>query len=194
MFYDFKTISIMEIKITTKQILKVLIFIAWFIFIALCVEAGEIIYNSIFTLFIYPENANYYWGGADLLPLYNYDESHFLVIACYMSIIAVLKAIMFYLIIKVAYYKKIDIKQPFSLRLVHFVSNVAYLAIGIAIFSYMGAKYSYGLISESIVIPDIERLNFGGADVWFFMGFALLIIAQIFKRGVEIQEEHELTV
>lgn len=101
---------------------------------------------------------------------------------------------MFYLIIKVAYDKKIAIKQPFSLRLVHFVSNVAYLAIGIAIFSYLGAKYSFGLMSESIVIPDIEHLNFGGADVWLFMGFALLVIAQIFQRGIEIQDEHELTV
>lgn len=184
----------MELKITTKQMLTVLTVVAWIIFIALCAEAGEIICNSIFALFINPQNANYYWSGADLLPLYNYNDSHFVVIASYMSIIAVLKAIMFYLMIKIAYDKKVDIKQPFSSTLVRFVSNVAYLAIGVGIFSHMGAKYSYGLVSKSLVMPDLEQLNYGGADVWLFMGIALLIIAQIFKRGIEIQDEHDLTV
>lgn len=184
----------MELRITTKQMLQLLTIIAWVIFVALLVEAGEIICNTIFALFINPQNANYYWGGADLLPLYSYDETHFVVITCYMSIIAVLKAIMFYLIIKVAHEKKIDIKQPFSVSLVRFVSNVAYLTIGIGIFSHMGVKYSYGIMNKSIVIPDMEQLNFGGADVWLFMGVTLLIIAQVFKRGIEIQDEHELTV
>jgi hypothetical protein len=34
----------------------------------------------------------------------------------------------------------------------------------------------------------------GGSDVWIFMGITLLVIAHIFKKGIEIQEEHELTV
>jgi hypothetical protein len=37
-------------------------------------------------------------------------------------------------------------------------------------------------------------LHLGGADVWLFMGVILYIIAQIFKRGIEIQAENELTV
>lgn len=184
----------MEIKITTKQMLTVLTVIAWVIFIGLCVEAGEIICNSIFALFVNPQNASFYWGGADLLPLYNQNNTNFVVIATYMSIIAVLKALMFYLIIKIAYNKRIDVKQPFSSTLVRFVSNVAYLAVGVGIFSHMGAKYSYGLMSENMVMPDLEQLNYGGADVWLFMGVTLLVIAQIFKRGIEIQDEHELTV
>lgn len=184
----------MEIKATTKQILQILTIVAWVIFVGLCVEAGEIICNSIFALFINTQNANYYWGGADLLPLYSYDQAHFVVIASYMSIIAVLKAIMFYLMIKVAHEKKIDIQQPFNFTLVRFVSRVAYLAIGVGIFSYLGAKYTYGLRDQNIVMPDLELMNFGGADVWIFMGVALLIIAKIFKRGVEIQDEHDLTV
>jgi hypothetical protein len=33
-----------------------------------------------------------------------------------------------------------------------------------------------------------------GADVWLFMGVTLFVIAQIFRRGIEIQTENELTV
>lgn len=184
----------MEIKITTKQMLQILTVIVWIIFIGLCVDAGAIIFNTIFTFFINPQNANYYWSGADLLTLYHYDNGHFLVITSYMIIISVMKAIMFYLMIKVAHEKKISLEQPFSLSLVRFVSTVAYVAIGIGIFSHMGSKYSNWLVGKSIVMPNMELLNFGGPDVWLFMGVALLVIVQIFKRGIEIQDEHELTV
>jgi hypothetical protein len=43
-------------------------------------------------------------------------------------------------------------------------------------------------------MPDAESLHFGGADVWLFMGVTLFVIAQIFKRGIEIQAENDLTV
>ena len=96
--------------------------------------------------------------------------------------------------IKVAHEKKISLEQPFSLSLVRFVSTVAYVAISIGIFSHMGSKYSNWLVGKSIVMPNMELLNFGGPDVWLLMGVALLVIVQIFKRGIEIQDEHELTV
>jgi hypothetical protein len=37
-------------------------------------------------------------------------------------------------------------------------------------------------------------LNLSGADVWLFMGVTLYVIAQIFKKGIELQTESELTV
>jgi hypothetical protein len=43
-------------------------------------------------------------------------------------------------------------------------------------------------------MPDTQFLRLGGADVWLFMAVVLFIIAQIFKRGIEIQSENELTI
>lgn len=43
-------------------------------------------------------------------------------------------------------------------------------------------------------MPDIQSLNLDGSDVWLFMGLILLVIAQIFKKGIEIQTENELTI
>ena len=43
-------------------------------------------------------------------------------------------------------------------------------------------------------MPDIADLNLDGADIWLFMGVVLLVIAQIFKKGVEMQTENELTI
>ena len=183
----------MELKITTQQLLKVLTIVAWIIFIGLCVEAGGVIFNTIFALFINPDNAKNFWG-IDLSNLYNYDMGHFLVVTLYMAITSVMKALMFYLIVRVSQEKNIDLMQPFNKKLVRLISNVAYLTIGIGIFSNMGVKYSEWLATKGIEMPTIDSLNLDGADVWLFMGVTLLVIAQIFKRGIEIQDEHELTV
>lgn len=183
----------MEIKITTKQMLKVLTIISWAIFLGLCVETGAVIFNTIFALFINPTNASYFWG-IDLSSLYDYDMGHFLVVTLYMIITSVMKALLFYLIVKVSQEEKINLAQPFNQSLVRLISNAAYLTIGIGLFSYMGIKYVQWLITKGIEMPAINCLNLEGADIWLFMGVTLLVIAQIFKRGIEIQDEHELTV
>lgn len=66
--------------------------------------------------------------------------------------------------------------------------------MGIGLFAYAGANYADWLMRQGVTMPDIESLKLGGADVWLFMGIILLVIAQIFKKGIEIQTENELTV
>ena len=43
-------------------------------------------------------------------------------------------------------------------------------------------------------MPTIHVLKIAGGDVWLFMGVVLFVIAYIFKRGIELQEELDLTV
>jgi len=111
-----------------------------------------------------------------------------------MSIVAILKAILFYIIIRAIHHRKLDFAQPFNKNLPRFISSLAWLAIGIGIFSIWGNNQSKWLAGKGISIPDIQKMGFGGADVWFFMGVVLIVIAQICKRGVEIQTENDLTI
>ena len=55
-------------------------------------------------------------------------------------------------------------------------------------------KYTAWLRLNGIYVPSVEELHIGGADVWLFMSVVLFVIAQIFKRGIEIQTENDLTV
>ena len=70
----------------------------------------------------------------------------------------------------------------------------AWLALGIGLFSFWGAKNTESFVAEGVNMPDIQHLNLGGADVWLFMGVALLVIGRVFKKGIEIQNENDLTV
>lgn len=184
----------MEIKITTKQVLKVLNVFSWIIFIGLCVEAGGILFNAIFIMTIKPLAAHQFWEGIDLSGLYKFDKGQFLVETLLMSIVGILKAILFYLIVRILHNKKLDLAKPFNMELNRFIGNMAWLALGIGLFSQWGAGYTKWLTSKQITMPDIQSLQFGGADVWLFMGVILFVIAQIFKQGIEIQSENDLTI
>jgi hypothetical protein len=179
---------------STKLILQILHVIAWIIFIGVCIEAGGSIFSAFYTLLINPINAATFWEGNDLSALYKYDPGHFFAETLLISIASVLKAIMFYLIIKILNNKKFTLSQPFNHEVRLFILNVSYLAFGIALFTNAGVRYTEWLIKQGVDMPDTQNLRLGGADVWLFMGVTLFIIAQIFRRGIEIQTENELTV
>jgi len=181
-------------KSRTKQILKILQVLSWIIFIGVCIEAGGSIFSAFYTLVINPANARTFWEGNDLSGLYQYDPGHFFAETLLISIASVMKACIFYLIIKILHDKKLSMSQPFSEEVRLFIIKVSYLAFGIGLFTGFGVKYTEWLVKQGVHMPDTQHLRLGGADVWLFMAVTLFVIAQIFKRGIEIQTENELTV
>jgi len=184
----------MEIKISTKQILKILLVLSWIIFAGLGIEAGGFITKTFANLVLPPEEAAKFWRQADLTALYRHNQSHYVMLASIVIITTVLKTLMFYFIVRILHSKELNLSKPFNDVVRRFVLIIAYLAVGIGIFSLWGSKFSGQLISQGVAIPDIQELRLGGADVWLFMGVILFVIAQIFNRGIEIQSENELTV
>ncbi len=184
----------MIIKIGTKQLLKVLLVLSWILFIGLCIEAGGIVFNLLYTLTYNPNEARYFWDNVNLSSLLTYDKGFFIVLTVLMSIVAILKAIMFYLILHLFHNKNFNIEQPFNLSLKNFISYMAYFALAIGLFSYWGTRYTNWFVQNGVEMPELQHLKFAGADVWIFMGIVLLVISQIVKRGVELQTENDLTI
>lgn len=185
----------MEIKITTNQILKVLQVLSWIIFIGLCIEAGGIIVNTVITLFINPPGVANFWKGSEYLTaLHAFDHGHFAVVTLQMIIVAVFKVIMFYLIVKLFTEKKLSISQPFNPELLQFILNQSYLALGIGLFSHSASNYCEWLSEKGVANANMETLNMEGSDVWLFMAVILFLIVQVVKRGIELQNENDLTI
>src|SRR5205809_2081353 len=99
-------------KSRTKQILKVLQVLSWIIFIGVCIEAGGSIFSAFYTLVINPINAATFWEGNDLSSLYKYDPGHFFAETLLISIAAVMRACIFYLILKILRDKKLNMSLP----------------------------------------------------------------------------------
>ena len=180
----------MQIVITTKQILRVLYVLSWILFIAMCVEAGSFVFNAVYTMTINANAADYFQLG----DLYNRDKGNYLVIILFMFIAGAMKALIFFLMVKIMKDKKFIPSAPFNNSMTRFLFLFSYLAFGIGLFSHWGMKYSSWLKSQGIIMPGVETLRIDGAGVWLFMAITLFIIAQLFKRGIEIQTENELTI
>ena len=175
-------------------IFKALNVVSWVIFVGLCVQAGGFIFNAFFTLFLNPIGARKFWVEVDLSALYYYNQSYFVIIISLMIIVTVMKALLFYCIVKVFHGKKVNLSQPFNEAVRRFILDIAFLALGIGLFSYWGTNFRKELVMQALKMPDIQDLSLGGADVWLFMSVILFVIAQIFKKGIEIQTENDLTI
>lgn len=184
----------MEIKINAKHIRSLLLFITWLLFIGISIEAGGFIFNTIFSLVFNNEKNTIFWKEIDLSQLLIYDKGYFLTQTLLMIIVALMRAILFYFILKLLLNKNFDFAKPFSYDLKKFISNSAILTLGLGIFSYWGNNYSKWLVSKGIGMPSLELLRLGGADVWLFMSVTLFVIAYFVKKGIEIQNENELTI
>ncbi|MBO9657734.1 MAG: DUF2975 domain-containing protein [Chitinophagaceae bacterium] len=180
-------------KSSTHWVLWVLYIISWIIFVGLGIEAGSFLTNAVFAL-VKPEAVKYLWKQVDLTNLLQYDRIHFFVVALVLTIVSVLKAVLFYTIIRLLHKKKVSWSQPFNQTLVNFVNTAAAITLLIGIFCNSVMNYTHWLERNGVNMPQIHELHFDGGDVWLFMAIILFIIAQVFKKGIEIQTENELTV
>jgi len=185
----------MEFKITTSQMLVILQVLSWIIFIGLCIDAGALIVNTCITLFVDGSRVENFWNGKEFLAgLYIADAGYFITVTGSMIIVAVLKATMFYLILKLFLQKKLTISRPFSTELKSFIINQGYLALGIGLFSHFGFNYARWLAKKHALPLDLQALHLGDGDVWLFMAVLLFVIAQVVKKGIEVQHENDLTI
>ncbi len=184
----------MKIEISTQQILKGLYILSWIIFIGLCIEAGGFLFNSFYTLVLNPVGAKYFWNHLDMSSLYAFDRGHFFAETTFINIVVVLKAILFWVIVKFLHNKNLDLSKPFNNKMKEFILLIGYITLGISLFSYWGSSYTNWLIGKAVILPPLKELRLESADVWLFMSISLFVIAQIFKRGIEIQSENDLTV
>lgn len=180
-------------KKNTRHILTILYILSWIIFVGVCIEAGGFIVNAVMGV-VNPGIVERLWHEADLSPLLQYDRGHFVFMTLIMGIAATMKGWLFYLIIKFLHDKKLDLARPFSREMQRFIFNVAYVALLIGLFSAGGASYADWLSTQGVPMPGIGQMRLAGADVWLFMSVVLFVIALVFKRGVEIQAENELTI
>jgi hypothetical protein len=168
--------------------------ISWILFVGLAIDTGGYVTNAIYTLFVNSNGASKFWGNLDLSDLYNYDLGLFICFITLLITISLFKTILFYHTISIFHKKKFNLDNPFNETIKDYIFNFAFIALGIGLFSFIGTNFSHWLINQGLQMPAFENLKLGGSDVWLFMGVTLLIFAKIFKKGIELQTENELTV
>ncbi len=164
--------------------------IAWLIFIGLSIEAGGLVVNFFFSLFK-PEFVQNLYQTLDLSEMYKYSKMAFLGMYSFILLISILKAVLFYIVIRLMH--KMDLTKPFNTFVSNQILQISYYTISIGLLSYVAKQVAKSLMHYGF---DTNNLNQFWADSQAFivMGAVIYIIATIFKKGVDIQNENDLTV
>jgi hypothetical protein len=168
----------------------VLHIVAWVIFVGLSIEAGGLIVNFIFSVYK-PEFVQNLYQKLDLSQMYNLNRWIFFLMYSFILFISILKAYLFYVVIMLLL--KLNLSKPFDTYVAIQIRKISYFTLSIGLISFMARQTAKSLQHYGF---EIDALNQFWADsqAWILMAAVIYVIATIFSRGVELQNENDLTV
>ncbi|GAB3517421.1 DUF2975 domain-containing protein [Emticicia fontis] len=86
---------------------------------------------------------------------------------------------------------EINLSSPFSIKIATMLEKMSYLILGIGIVYITGDGYA-AYLSKTISAVDKGLLK--SEFQYFFSAGIVYVMAQVFRHGVELQEESDLTV
>lgn len=173
-----------------ELIFKGLKIVAWIIFVGLCIEAGGLIVNFFFSIF-QPEFVPNLYQKLDLSEMYERSARAFFSIYSFILVISVLKAYLFYLVIKLV--TKINLSKPFNTFVSKQILQISYYTFSIGLLSYIARQTARNMQHRGYTIDTLNQF-WADSQAFILMAAVIYVIAIIFSKGVEYQEELEETV
>jgi hypothetical protein len=171
-------------------VFKGLYIVAWVIFVGLSIEAGGLVVNFIFSLYK-PEFVQNLYQKLDLSQMYNLSKWAFFGMYSFILVISILKAYLFYVVVMLI--SKLDLLKPFNTYVADQIVKISYYTLSIGLISHLARQTAKNLEHRGF---ETDTLNQFWADsqAFILMAAIIYVIATIFSRGVEIQNENDLTV
>lgn len=173
-----------------KFVFQALNVVSWIIFVGLCIEAGALVVNFVFSLFK-PEVVHNLYQKLDLSQIYQLNKWVYFGIYGFILTISVLKAYLFYVVIVLL--MKLDLEKPFSSAASGHITKISYVTLSIGIISYIARQTTMGLTHYGFDTAPLGKF-WADSKAFILMAAVVYVIATIFKRGVELQNENDLTV
>lgn len=171
-------------------VFKGLHIVAWVIFVGLCIEAGALVVNFIFSLFK-PELVQNLYQKLDLSKMYNLSKWAFFSMYSFILVISILKAYLFYVVIRLV--SKLDLSKPFNTFVADQITKISYYTFSIGLISLLAQQTAKNLLHRGFEVDTLNQF-LGDGQAYILMAAVIYVIATIFSKGVEIQNENDLTV
>ena len=148
--------------------------------------------DSQFYFSIYkPEFVQNLYQKLDLSEMYSRSKSAFFGMYSFILFISLLKACLFYLVIELLW--KLDLAKPFNSFVSKKITQISYFTFSIGILSYIARQTAKNLQHHGYIIDNLNQF-WADSQAFILMAAVIYVIATIFKKGVEIQNENDLTV
>lgn len=173
-------------KKRTELILTIMHVLSWVVFIGIMIKAGAIIISYAVSIGN-PEGAKNLYRGLNLFSLRQYDFWDYTRTVSLMVAMELFKAYIAFLVIRVL--SKIKLSNPFTLEIAVMLDRISYYIFGTWILTLIFNLHLKWL-SKSVAGLQENLLP----DEFILLAGVLFVFSQIFRKGVEIQSENELTV
>ncbi len=177
-------------KWLNQTALMLITIVIWSIFIGLCIQAGALLFTFIYSLFK-PIVAQNLFEGLNLSALHEQNLWYYAGVISLVLFIAGQKAYLFYLMIRV--FLKINLVHPFSKEVSKLISTISYVAFKIGLSILLTSAFFNWLAKIGYDLDKVTGMVSGGFE-FLLMSALLIAIGMVYKRGVELQSENELTI
>lgn len=173
-------------KTRTQTILVVMKVLCWLAFAGLMLNAGGTLFSYVLSLFN-PEAARGIYPGVDLYTLSQVDFKHYTAGVLLRASVSAMKGYVFFVMIEIL--TKVNLANPFTMEVAVNLEKMSYLALGAWLVSVIQSAHRSWVIDNT----GWHLQEFYSGE-FFLMAGLMYIISKVFKRGVELQDEKDLTV
>jgi hypothetical protein len=173
-------------KTNTERILAIMNVLSWIVFIGLLIKAGAYLVSYGVSIGN-PEAARNLYMGLNLSSLRQFDFWHYSATAFLMVVLEILKAYIAFLVIRVL--SKIKLENPFKMEISKILERISYFIFATWIIAIIYNSYTNWL-SQKITGLRTNMIS----EEFILLAGVVFVFSQIFKKGVELQSENELTV
>lgn len=177
-------------KKTTNTLLWIVDVISTLIFYTMCATSAYLLIIFFYHLFDY-ERAKDWMIGKDLSQLFSLSKAHFIILFCLTLAISVMKALAFYFTIKI--FSTLNLVKPFSPEIAVLISRISYMILAVGVLGLIAFQYSEILETKGLELSEFQTW-WDDNYAYLLMGSIIFVIAQVFKKGLELQSESDLTI
>jgi len=106
-------------------------------------------------------------------------------------VISILKAYLFFIVIGMLH--KLDLSRPFNRYVSEQITQISYFTLSIGLLSYIARETAKNLLHRGYEIDQMVQF-WVDSQAFILMAAVVYVIATISKKGLEIQNENDLTV
>jgi hypothetical protein len=180
----------MKSKNSSNHILTVIHIVSWIIFVGLCIEAGALLVNFIFSLYN-PNVIHNLYQKLDLSEMYTRSKWVFYSMYSFILVISILKAYLFYIVIKLLL--KLDLSKPFNSFVSTQITQLSYFTFAIGLLSFIARQTANNLLHKGYNIDKLDQFWID-SQAFILMAAIIYVISIIFSKGLELQTENDLTL
>ncbi|WP_319502657.1 DUF2975 domain-containing protein [uncultured Draconibacterium sp.] len=173
-------------KTQTEHVLIFMKILALIAYVSFAIKAIILLYFYISSIWN-PESAKNFFIGLDLLQLRQENFMQYSILVASAIVLSILKSIVWWLVVQLI--NKIKMTNPFTGEVAYKLEKISYLLFAVWVFAVTSGGFIAWLGEKAGNLND--SWNHGQ---FLFMAGLVFIISQIFKRGVELQNENDLTV